>query len=617
MMVKKSKSPLIILLVLLVFNSSVFHSHPTRFPFLGFFWRWLPALQSDALTPICQIQGKSFSSPYEGQIVYVRGIVTADFDLKKALFAIQEEPCDSDPYNHTSNAIWVYIQSKANLVSAGDFVEVHGTVNEYFGRTEIVTTYDQIWVLSSNNPLPAARELTPPQDNGNSDYYFENYEAMLVHINSSQVVGATDSYGDTWIAPSNLGLSRLFQDNPHGTGGVLAIDDAGYEKLDPPLKIGDQVNEISGVLDEAYEAYRIYLLAPPQVVEAPTAPLPQASPKPFPETFRLATFNLANLFDTVDDPAINDTIVSSPEYQRRLHKRALVIHDILGEPELIAVQEAENQQVLADLIAQPEISAHYDIVWRNTSDNRGLDTALLYQTDRIVIRAAYQEQACTKLIDGLGPDGNLDVYHPKNNLTCDTNNDGVRDGNRLFSREPLIIFFEVLPTEDQPASNPLILIIAHFKSKVEDTPSTLYTLARRTEEAAYVATLVQSYQAQYPQYPIILAGDLNDFPTSPPLQKLNASGLYNLTLNTEYSNRYSYVYRGVSQVTDYILEMPGKPWHSSWIEPLHINADYPNDWATNIGKANSPIGSSDHDLLQAIFRPTYYHYLPLVLTKMR
>lgn len=569
--------------------------------------------QTDNLTPICHIQGNSFSSPYKGQFVYVQGIVTADFDVKRGLFAIQDDKCDADP--KTSNAIWVYLSPKADVVKPGDKVEVHGTLDEYYGRTELVTTFDKIWVLSSNNPLPTAQELTPPQNNGDSNYYFENYEAMLIHVESSQVVGATDSYNDTWIAPSNLGLSRLFQDDPKGTGGLLAIDDSGYNKLDPPLKIGDQVNEIFGVMDEAYDAYRIYLLDPPQVNELTTTPLPQASPLPSPTTFRLATFNLANLFDTEDDPAIKDTILSTPEYQRRLHKRALVIHDILGEPELIAVQEAENQQVLTDLITQPEFSTHYEIVWKNTSDTRGLDNALLYQTDHIRIRAIYQEQACTTLVDGLGPDGNQDVQYPQNEVTCDTNNDGILDGNHLFSREPLIIFFEVLPTGNQLASNPIILIIAHFKSKVEDTPWILYTLERRTEEAIYIANLVQSYKAQYPQYSLILAGDINDFPSSPPLQQLKANGLSDLTLMTEYANRYSYVYHGISQVTDYILEVPGKQWRASMIEPLHINADYPHDWATNIDKANSPIGSSDHDLWQAIFQRTYYYHLPLILNK--
>lgn len=610
---QKSKVSLFFLLVVLAFNSASFVSIPANFPARPILSKHLPALRSDSITPICQIQGKSFSSDYLDQFVYIKGIVTYDLDSKKGLFALQDENCDSDP--HTSNAIWVYIGTKADLVQAGDFVEVHGTVKEYFGRTEIETTYDKIWILSTNNQLPAPQELTPPQNNGDSNYYFENYEAMRVSIASSTVVGPTDSYADTWVVPANLGLTRMFQDDQKGTGGVLAIDDAGYYKLDPPLKVGDQVNEIVGVLDESYEAYRIYLMTPPQISETSTPPLPQASGLPDSDSFRLATFNLANLFDTVDDPTVNDQILSKPEYQRRLHKRALAIHDVLGEAELIAVQEAENQQVLSDLISQPEISANYDIVWKNSSDIRGLDTALLYRTDRIVIRAFDQQQGCSPLQDGLGPDGNQNVSHPQNKLTCDTNGDGIYDGNRLFSREPLIVFLEVLSSRVPSQNYPIILIVSHFKSKVEDTPSQLYTLPRRIEEAEFTARLVQSYQEQYPGYAVIVAGDLNDFPTSPPLQKLKASGLTDLTLLTEYSNRYSYVYHGISQVTDYILNLPGKPWIARSIEPLHLNADYPHDWATNLDKADSPNGSSDHDLWQAIFQRTYYNYLPLILNK--
>ncbi|MGB9669440.1 MAG: hypothetical protein ACPL0B_03540, partial [Anaerolineales bacterium] len=291
-------------------------------------------LQTETLTPICQIQGNSFTSPYNDneQTVYIQGIVTADFDAKRGIFAVQDETCDSNP--KTSNAVWVYLPAKADVVKSGDRVEVHGKVSEYFGRTEITTAYDQIWVLSSANQLPALQELNPPQDNGSSNYYFESMEAMLVHISNSQVIGATDSYSDTWIAPSNLDLARMFQDDPKGTGGVLAIDDTGLYKLEKPLKVGDQLNDIVGVLDEAYEAYRIYLLEPPQISESPSMPLPQASPLTHPDSFRLATFNLANLFDTIDDPAVNDQKLSAPEYQRRLHKRALAIHDILGEAEL-------------------------------------------------------------------------------------------------------------------------------------------------------------------------------------------------------------------------------------------------------------------------------------------
>ncbi len=582
---------------------------------ISHFSKYYPALSKETFTPICQIQGSSFVSPYQGYDVYVRGIVTADFDAKRGLFAIQDDQCDANPL--TSNATWVFLSPKANVVNSGDLVEVLGHVYEYFGKTEIETTSDKVWVISSNNPLPDPIELTPPQKNSESNYYFENHEAMLVSISSNWVIGATDSYADTWIAPTSLGLSRLFQDDIKGTGGVLALDDAGLYKLDHPLKVGDQVNQIIGVLDEAYEAYRIYLLAPPQVIETPVAALPHAQPLPDSDSFRLATFNLANLFDTEDDPNVLDQVLTLKEYQNSLKKRALVLKDILGEPELIVVQEAENQEVLTDLVDQAEISSDYEVVWRNTADLRGQDTALLYRTDRIVIQAVYQEQGCTDVNDGLGPDGNQDVHYPINAITCDIDENGIVDGNRLFSREPLIVFFNVNPSVNQTSSDPIILIICHWKSKVEDTSWTLYTSERRKEEAHFIAKLVQDYHTSYPNYTIIVAGDLNDYPTSQPLQFLTASGLNDLTLNTEYSSRYSYVYQGISQVTDYILILSGKQWEARSIEPMHINADFPSDWHTAQDYLNSPMRSSDHDLWQAIFQRVSYLYLPILIRSRR
>ncbi len=116
--------------------------------------------------------------------------------------------------------------------------------------------------------------------------------------------------------------------------------------LNPALKVGDQVQQVVGVLDEAYEAYRIYLLEEPAILEAPFWGAPQAPPLTSSNAFRLATFNLANLFDPEDDPNIRDTILSRAEYQRRLSKRALVLHEVLRDADLVALQEVENEGVL-------------------------------------------------------------------------------------------------------------------------------------------------------------------------------------------------------------------------------------------------------------------------------
>ncbi|MCS6906605.1 MAG: endonuclease/exonuclease/phosphatase family protein [Anaerolineales bacterium] len=571
----------------------------------------LPAIpartHTSSTVAICQIQGRGFTSAWKDQFVYVQGIVTADFDRRQGLIAIYQPTCDQDP--RTSDALWIHLQQKVEVVRRGDHIQVGGIVTEYFGRTEIETTYAQITYLSSDNPLPEATTLLPPQRDSQSKLYFESLEGMLVQVPLANVVGPTDSYDSTWLMPAAMEVKRLFYNDPRGTGGVLAVDDRGDYELGQALKVGDQVANMLGVLDEAYEAYRVYLLEEATVLEAPFWGAPQAPPLSSINAFRLATFNLANLFDTEDDPDVNDTVLSRAEYQRRLRKRALVIREVLGEPELIALQEAENERVLRDLIARPELTAPYEIIWEETPDLRGLDVALLYRSDRLRVTDVRQEQGCTDLRDGLGPDGNQNVTYPENTSTCDLDGDGVAEGNRLFLRPPLVVKLELETLKGRLERAELLLLVNHWKSKVEDSPWQAYTLPRRTREAEFTARLIQQLRLEFPETPILLAGDLNDFPTSLPIQKLLAIGMVDLTQMVSPEQRYSYVYRGVSQTIDYLMLDPGKGLYASQLVPLHINADYPYTWA---GRDDTPIRSSDHDLWQANFYFPLQNYLPLV-----
>ncbi len=566
------------------------------------------AAQGITLIPICQIQGSGFTSEWKDQFVYVQGIVTADFDSKRGLIALQQPNCDQDP--RTSDALWVYLSQKADLVRKGDRIQVGGWVNEYFGRTQIETLAHQITILSIDNPLPEAVELNPPQKDSQSRLYFEAHEAMLVQVPLANVIGPTDSYNATWVMPAGLEVARLFYDDLRGTGGVFAIDDKGDYKLTPALKVGDQVEHVVGVLDEAYEAYRLYLLEEPLIREAPFWGHPQAPALVSVNAFRLATFNLANLFDIEDDPNVNDTVLSRAEYQRRLKKRALVLREVLGEPELVALQEAENERVLRDLVAQLAITAPYAIVWEDSPDLRGLDVALLYRSDRLRVMDVRQEQGCTDLVDGLGPDGNQNVRYPENALTCDRNGDGLLDGNRLFLRPPLVVKLELTALKGRIEHPQIIVIVNHWKSKVEDSPWTLYTLPRRIQEAEFTAALIQSLRTEFPDTPILLAGDLNDFATSLPLQKLLATGMVDLTQSVPREQRYSYIYRGVSQNIDYLFLDPGKGLVFSEVTPLHFNADYPYPWTS---RDDTPIRASDHDLWQATFYFPCRIYLPLTI----
>jgi predicted extracellular nuclease len=123
---------------------------------------------------------------------------------------------------------------------------------------------------------------------------------------------------------------------------------------------------------------------------------PDSAPAPDKvKTLTVAFYNLENLFDTEDDPAINDeeflpsgTNEWTPErYKRKLGNMAKVISE-LGNPEgpdVLGMCEVENRKVLEDLVITKELKKKgYGIVHSNSPDQRGIDVALIYKTKRFV-----------------------------------------------------------------------------------------------------------------------------------------------------------------------------------------------------------------------------------------
>lgn len=97
-------------------------------------------------------------------------------------------------------------------------------------------------------------------------------------------------------------------------------------------------------------------------------------------------YNIENLFDTVDDPSINDEEFlpngrnqwTEERYQQKLSNMATVVAamnvDILG------LSEIENRKVLEDLVQHPLLMAkRYQIIHFDMNDGRGVDVALLFK----------------------------------------------------------------------------------------------------------------------------------------------------------------------------------------------------------------------------------------------
>jgi hypothetical protein len=100
----------------------------------------------------------------------------------------------------------------------------------------------------------------------------------------------------------------------------------------------------------------------------------------------IAFYNLENLFDTFDDPEINDDVKLPEWYEQKLKNLERVISDIgtsdmhLNSPVLLGVCEVENLKVLSDLVKMPKLAQKgYKIIHYNSPDGRGIDVGLLYQ----------------------------------------------------------------------------------------------------------------------------------------------------------------------------------------------------------------------------------------------
>jgi predicted extracellular nuclease len=389
------------------------------------------------------------------------------------------------------------------------------------------------------------------------------------------------------------------------------VDDRGVLNF-PAAAAGDLAFNVSGVLETILGSYCLALTTPPQL-EAPSRPSPWPAPTGLP---RLLTWNLHDLFDTIDDPATEDDVPSAPAYQRALSKHAQALAALGGSAKiaLVGVQEVENGRALQDLLARPELTPGYRFVMFDGPDQRGLDVALVYDPAQVQIISAVSHQACTALQDGLGPDGNGDPLNPIMTPTCDLNSSGLLNGSRLFSRPPLAVHVRLaLPAAGRPVWQPLWIVVVHLKSHLEDTFQQPYTQARRAEQARLLSQLSAALQSQSPGEPLAVIGDFNDDPSAPALEALRQSGLLPLSAQLAPAQRYTYLYEGVSYMYD--NSYVNTPAMLVWGVPqaVHFNADFPSDLE---GQAGAPWRASDHDpLVVEIAALQSRMWLPLIITQ--
>ncbi|MDX1663963.1 MAG: lamin tail domain-containing protein [Candidatus Promineifilaceae bacterium] len=532
----------------------------------------------EGLLPIGAIQGAGEASPYQGEAVAFRGIVTGFFedrnsrgDVYYTLF-VQEPAAEADADAATSDGIAVFLGRRPPAVEIGDEVLVRGEVTEYYGLTEIEDDGLRLEVLSENNPLPDPVPLDPTAPAAE----LERLESVRVRLDEGVVTGPTYSACALFVLPPDQPrvLRERLQDP---LAGIVPVQNAS--EIDctafPQATTGDTLENITGPLIYSFELFRIVVQTEDEegrpALSAGAAPALPEPPPTGAEHFAIASFNLYDYFDTVSDTGWDaEPVPDEAELDVKQAKLVQTIADVLGCPTILGVQEVENEMLLRALTEQlePLCGFRYTVTHRESPDARGIDVALLTDPERVAVIAAELRQVCSEILSDVAEEAG----------ECPMGEDP------LFSRPPLVA--ELLVEEA-----PYTVVVNHFKSKRGGERE---TAPRRLAQAEHVRALVEEALAVNPQARVAVLGDLNDYALSPPLLTLTEAGpLVNPLMALPAEERYSYTFSGAAQLLDYVLLTPAAAEEATWTGIMHINADYPVGLA---GNADVPFRVSDHDI---------------------
>jgi predicted extracellular nuclease len=574
----------------------------------------------------------------------------------------------------------------------GDEVVLSGKVSEYYNMTELQSLTLVKPVLRSGVDIEAEVPpvvANPPVSLADANRYWERLQGMRVQVpQDSIVLGGRNVFSpadaEIWVArpDSKIALRadpyarKAFRDahplddnydptNWDGNGyrilmgslGIKALVGDAQALIDPARSYSTVINAPAGGLNYTFSKYRIEISQQPTFSEG-VDPSQNNPPGVFDRSihYSIVDYNLENLYDYRDNPFSGCDFAGNPkclksgtpflsdvtppydyvpasdaDYQARLNDIALEIVNDLHSPDILMVQEVENQDictvtdgalacgssdnadgkpdVLQELalkiaaLGGPAYDAAFD---RNSSDLRGIAPAFLYRTDRVQLLPPAGDLilGTTPTIDGYtAVPYDSDVSNPKT-LNAVYSGPGACETSWVFPRAPDIGLFRIYSTAIGVGSHRDVYVINnHFKSG----PDTC--VAHRTEQAKYNAALVAYIQAANPGARIVVGGDLNVYPRPDDIAYgasdqlgslynpgLGLTNLWDVLLGQAPESAYSYVYLGMAQTLDQMFVNAPMLTDLTQFRIAHINSDFPADYPGDVAR-----GTSDHDPNVATF----------------
>lgn len=602
------------------------------------------------ITEIHDIQGSGDASPIVGSSISTRGIVTG---LRNNGFFMQTADAEVDADPATSQGIFVFTSSAPPASAAiGNLVVVTGNVVEFFGFTEI--TSPVISLLSSGNALPTPANLTAADGALPSP---ERYESMRVIPNLTVVApaGGNESEANA-TATSNgnfhgvlPGVARPFREPGvsvldsfvpapgvtvfDGNLELIVVQSRGLGGLAMNPNAGDVMTGITGILDFGFGFYKFYPDAGQTLTSTVT---PTAVSDVAEDEFTVAGFNLFRFFDTVNDPAISEPVLTSTALNNRLGKTAEAICSYLKTPDIIGVVEVENIGVLtqlADTINDGQVPTGNAVPACNTApeyvpylvegnDIGGIDVGFLIST-KIVGGATPRVEVLEVVQEN---DGEL-LVNPDNSTS-------------ILNDRPTLRLQAVIHHANGN-SYPVTVMINHLRS-LGSVNSTApegngwateghRVRAKRLKQAESLAALVNARQIANPDEKIILLGDFNAFEFNDgfvdsmgiitgqevPASEVTlhsgfvvATPLTNMTTVDPANQRYSFSFDGSAQSLDHAVVNEAVLMNDGVrSEHARINADFA---VINYGLYGAaPIRVSDHDPVVLYVKPKSFGNIDL------
>ena len=561
----------------------------------------------NSATLIHVIQGSGTSSPEDGNIHTVEGIVVGDFqaNVNNNLrgFFIQEEDGDVDTNPMTSEGIFVYDGSTPAVdVAAGDVVRVTGEVDEFNDLTEL-TNVSRVEICSPGGVASAVTVNLPIADVAEWEYY----EGMLFNI--PQTLYATGNYDWGRYGEVDLSVSdRLFNPTNVAAPGaaadaVNALNDRSriqledgrtaqnpipvpYLGVDNTLRAGDTIPSLTAVLHYSFDSYEAHPVGSVNFTRVNTR---DATPPSVGGTLKVASFNVLNYFSTIDDSGSicgpagvlgcrgADT---AAEFTRQRDKIISAI--TIMDADIIGLMEIENHATdaaLQDLVAGLNAATApgtYALVATGPVGTDAIKVAYIYKPGTVSLVGAHAIL-----------DSSVDPTF------IDTKN-----------RPALAQTFEQISTGEK-----FTAVVNHLKSKGSNCnslgdPDTGDQQGNCNLTRTSAATAIVNWLATDPTSSgdpdFLIMGDLNAYAMEDPIVAIETAGYINLIKSFLGSQAYSYVFFGEAGYLDHALANSSLNSQVTGVTEWHINGDEPS--ALNYNDHNQPIlyqpdayAASDHD----------------------